>query len=388
MHKNATLHFTPSPDFVPLNVPFVHGKEWEYVKDCLDQSCLSSDGEYVQKLEEMTSAHAGTRYGVAASSATTALQTALQVVGVEPGDEVLLSTLTSPRPALALKAIGANGVFMDADPTTFQIDTQKVKDFLERACQVRDGKTINRATGHRVRALLPVHALGHPVDLDPLLELANRFDLLVVEDASESLGAGYKDRPVGKTDWLACYSFDGNSLCASGNGGMIVTDNSAWATRAQDTIALTSDSQLSPLHAAIAVAQMERLAAHVEAKQRIAARYDHGLSSLPGIQLMSAAEWATSTFSIYTVLVEGSRHGMDSRTLSKYLQARRIQARQLGQPLHRCSEFAGWFATRCETAERLQREALCLPCSVGLTPYNQDRVMVILRETACQRAAA
>jgi perosamine synthetase len=301
---------------------------------------------------------------------------------------VIISTLASGRAAQAIRASNAFPVLVDVEPETFQVDPEKVKDFLDRDCRVDAGKLFNRATGRRVRAMMPTHLLGHPVDLDPLLELANRHELAVVEDAGDSLGGRYRDRPVGQTEWIACFRFDGSGIVTSGNGGMMVTSNHAWATHARDLLEQCEDDRLTNLHAAVGVAQMEQLETHVELKRRIAARYVHGLSSLAGITLMSEAPWAFSTFAKYTLRIDATRYGMDSTTMHQHLQARRIQSRLLDRPLHLSPSHGGYCASRCETAERLYRDALCLPCSVGMTPFCQDRVMVTLREAASNMRAA
>ena len=188
---------TPPPaGFIPLIVPEIRGNEWRYVKECLDTAWVSSVGAYVDRFEQMVAQKAGTKYAVATVNGTAALHIALLVAGVQPDDEVIVSTLTFIAPVNAIRYVDAWPVFIDADPDYWQMDPARVKDFIENGCDWKDGRLVNRRTGRRVSAIVPVHILGHPVDMDPIVELARKFDLKVIEDATEGLGAQYKGRPA------------------------------------------------------------------------------------------------------------------------------------------------------------------------------------------------
>jgi len=339
--------------------------------------------------------YVGTRYAVATVNGTAALHIALLVANMQPDDEVLISTLTFIAPANAIRYVGAWPVFMDAEPNYWQMDPQKVVDFLEKRCQWRNGALHNKATGRRVKAVLPVHILGHPVDMDPILEVARKYDLVVVEDATESLGAKYKERMVGRLGDIACFSFNGNKIITTGGGGMIVTDNQRWAERAHYLTTQAKDDPVEYIHkeigynyrltniqAAMGVAQMERLKGYIRAKQCIAAAYTEGLASIPGVTPMREAPWAFSIFWMYTVLVNQARYGMDSRALLHRLSEAGIQARPLWQPAHRSLAHAGSQAYHCDVAERLNRDALSLPCSVGLSDEARVKVTELLRAAA------
>jgi perosamine synthetase len=364
------------------------GNEWAYVKECLDTAWVSTVGSFVDRFEEAVANVIGARYAVATSSGTAALHIALLAAGVQPGDEVLVSTLTFIAPANAIRYVGAWPVFIDAEPCYWQMDPDKAADFLQRKCSWLRGAPYNRETGRRVRAILPVHILGHPADTDPLLELARRYGLAVIEDATESLGAKYKERIVGHLGDVACFSFNGNKLITTGGGGMIVTDNQEWArcakhltTQAKDDAVEYVHSQigynyrLTNVQAAIGLAQIERLSGYVEAKRRIAFTYLEGLRDSPVFVPMPEAHWARSVFWMYTVLVEAEGTGCGSRTLMRELASRGIQTRPLWQPLHRSKAHEDSFATDCSVAEMLNSLALSLPCSVGLEPTTQSRVI-------------
>jgi len=313
---------------------------------------------------------------------------ALLVAGVKPDDEVLVSTLTFIAPANAIRYVGAWPVFVDADATTLQIDPALVAEFLERGCTARGGELFNRVSGRRVKAILPVHILGHPVDIDPLRDLAHHFDLAVVEDATESLGATYKGRRVGQLGDIACFSFNGNKIVTTGGGGMIVTDQEEWARKARYLTTQAKDDPVEFVHkeigfnhrltnvlAAIGVAQLELLPEYVETKRRIAGRYAQALGDVPGLSLFGEAPWARSTFWMSVVRIDAKAFGADSRTLLRFLDEKGIQTRPLWQPIHLSPAHSRSTALGGSVAERLNRDCLTLPCSVGLTGEDQERVV-------------
>lgn len=383
---NTTIQ-TAVDEFIPLCVPEIRGNEWKYVKECLDGNWVSSVGPFVDRFEEAVAQYVGARYGVAAVNGTAALHISLMLAGVRPNDEVLVPTLTFIAPANAVRYLGAWPVFVDVDPYYWQMDTDKVRAFLEKQCRWRDGFLYNKTTGRRVRALLPVHVLGHPVDMDPLLEMARQYNLAVIEDATESLGARYKGRRVGILGDIACFSFNGNKVITTGGGGMIVTNNEKWAAQARYLTTQAKDDPIEYIHnqigynyrltniaAAVGLAQMEKLDEYIEAKRRIAAAYKSLLSSTPGFSFMQEAPWALSIYWMFTVLIDRKEYGLDSRALLKRLAQNKIQARPLWQPLHRSKAHAAAGNFEAPTADRLYAGALSLPCSVGLSDKHMQRV--------------
>ena len=364
---------------IPLSVPEIHGNEWKYVKECLDSNWVSSAGPFVDRFERMVADYVGTHHSVATVNGTAALHMALLVAGVEPDDEVLVPALTFIAPANAVRYAGAWPIFVDAEPAYWQMDAQKVTDFLEHRCLWTNSELRNKNSGRRVRAIVPVHILGHPCDMDPIVDLARKFKLVVIEDATESLGAMYKERMVGHLGDIACFSFNGNKVITTGGGGMIVTDNVAWAEKARYLSTQAKDNPVEYIHkeigynyrltniqAALGCAQMERLACFIEKKRSIATQYQGSLRSIPGITSMPEAPWARSIFWMYTVLVNESAYGQDSRTLMQRLAGHDIQTRPLWQPLHRSPAYSHAEVYGGEVADALNHSALSLPCSVGL----------------------
>lgn len=383
--------------FIPLSVPEVSGREWDYVKECLDTGWISSVGAFVDRFEEAMARAVGVPHAVATVNGTSALHIALMVAGVEAGDEVLVPDLTFIAPANAVRYLGAWPVFIDVDPLRGQLDPGQVEAFLREGCERTPEGLRNRATGRRVKALLPVDLLGHPVDLDPLLALAEAHDLVLVEDATESLGAEYRGTPVGSRAAIACISFNGNKLISTGGGGMILTRREDWAKRARYLTTQAKDDAVEFVHgavgynyrltnvaAAIGVAQLERLPEFVSRKRAIADRYREALRDLPGLDPLPEAAWARSTQWLFTVKVDAERFGMDRGALLRHLGDRAIQARPLWQPMHLSPAHVGAPAWGGAIAAELQRVCLSLPCSVGLTASDQARVIQALREAPAQ----
>jgi len=379
--------------FIPLAVPHLAGHEWAYVKECLDTNWVSSVGAYVERFEALVAAALEMPHAVATVNGTSALHVALQLAGVKEGDEVVVSDLTFIAPANAVRYLGAWPTFVDAEPAHWQMDPQKLRDFLGRDCTFSGGKLTNRHTGRRVSALLPVHILGHPCDLDPILEEARRYGLPVVEDATESLGVRYGGRPAGSFGLFSCLSFNGNKILTTGGGGMIVTADADLAKKARYLTTQAKDDPIEFVHgevgynyrltnvlAAIGAAQMEQLEDCVADKRRTANAYSNSLSGVPGLTCPSEPEGAFSTFWLYTVLVDESATRADSRTLLRHLEGRAIQTRPLWQPMHLSPAHRGSYATDCSVSERLNRQALSLPCSVGITEGERLRVVAALKQ--------
>ena len=382
---------------IPLCVPEIRGNEWKYIKECLDTNWVSSVGPFVDRFERELADYVGTKYAVATCNGTAALHIALLVAGVQPDDEVLVSTLTFIAPANAIRYVGAWPVFMDAEPDYWQMDPQKVVYFLEQECRWDSGELRNKATGRRISAILPVHILGHPVDMDPILEVARRYNLVVIEDATESLSAKYKGRMVGHLGDIACFSFNGNKIITTGGGGMIVTDNEAWAHKAKYLTTQAKDDpaeyihneigynyRLTNIQAAMGCAQLEQLDDHIAAKRRIAATYTETLQDVRGITPMREASWAYSIFWMYTILVDETKYGVSSRALLHKLGEAGIQTRPLWQPMHSSPVYANLKRRDCPVANKLYRDALSLPCSVNCSLMQIQEVVNSIRCVAEQ----
>ena len=379
---------TTRAGYIPLSVPEIGGNAWAYLKDCLDTGWVSSVGDYVKRFERSIAESVGARSAVATSSGTSALHVALLVSGVMPEDEVLVSTLTFIAPVNAIRYVGAWPVLMDIEPKFWQLDAQKVQDFLRKNCRYSHGKLTNRNTGRRVTAILPVHLLGHPVDMNPIVSVAREFGLRVIEDATECLGAQYHGEYVGTLGDVGCFSFNGNKIITTGGGGAIVTANDKWAERAKYLTMQAKDDMVEFVHgeigynyrltniqAALGCAQIEKLQEFIESKRAIASRYELLLRDVPGLTTMPHAPWAESIFWLYTILLDEKRFAANARSVLDSLEKKGIQTRPLWQPMHRSPVHRDCEAFHCEYADWLHASALSLPCSVGLTEAQQNYVI-------------
>ncbi len=377
---------------ISLAEPAIGGNEWAYVKDCLDSGWVSSVGSFVDRFEADFATYLGTGHAVATVNGTAALHVALLAAGVAPGDEVLMPSFTFIAPANAVRYAGAWPVFVDADPSTWQMDVGRAVEFLETHCRWSDGELLNPKSGRRIAAILPVHVLGHPVDLGPLLAVAAKFDLPVIEDAAESLGATYRDQYVGRFGRLACFSFNGNKVMTTGGGGMVVTGDPALAARVRYLTTTAKDDadegihgqvgfnyRLTNIQAAMGCAQLEQLEGFLAAKRRIAAGYAAALDGVPGLSLMPEEPWAKSAFWLYSIRLDPAVAACDSRELRRRLRESGIDTRSFWQPLHLSPAHTGAEVLGGAVAEWLHREILSLPCSTGLSEAAQQRVIGAVR---------
>ncbi|MDA2927291.1 DegT/DnrJ/EryC1/StrS family aminotransferase, partial [Acidobacteria bacterium AH-259-G07] len=247
--------------------------------------------------------------------------------------------------------------------------------------------------------ILAVHIYGHPVDLDPILEVAAEYGIPVIEDAAESLGALYKGRHVGTFGCLGCFSFNGNKVITTGGGGMIVTDDPELAGRAKH---LTTQARLPELEyrhdeigfnygltnvqAALGVAQLEQLTMFLEKKRAIVSRYSEYLKDLPGISWVNEAPWARSSWWMYSILIDTERYGRDRNEVMSILNEREIHTRPVWTPIHTLPIYSTYPRVGGQTAEELFSQGLCVPCSASLSHSDQDVVLEHLRK--CYRPSS
>ena len=376
---NQTKELTP----IPLCVPEIRGNEWNYIKECLDTNWVSSGGAYVNRFESMLANRVGVTGAVATVNGTAAIHTALLSCGIEANDEVLVSDLTFIAPVNAIRYVGAFPVFIDAEPDFWEMAVDKLIDFVEKECRWKDGALWNKMSGRRVKAVIPVHILGHPCDLNPILDIARKYNLKVIEDATESLGAKYNDHVVGSMGDCACFSFNGNKLITTGGGGMIVSNDTQIIERAKYLTTQAKDDPIEYIHseigynyrltniqAAMGCAQLENVDEYIVKKRQIADHYENAFGSMKNISTMPEAKWATSAKWLYTILVAGG-----SRKLMGHLKEHKIQTRPLWHPIHKNPAYQGFQAYHCETSVLLNNDALSLPCSVGLSDQDLERAI-------------
>ena len=269
---------------IPLSVPNIKGKEWEYVKECLDTEWVSSAGSFVERFENDIANFTKAKYVIACSSGTSALHISLKLSGVQPGDEVIIPSLTFIAPVNAIKYNGANPIFMDAD-NYFNLDVEKTIEFLNNETFQKNGYSYNKKTKNKITAIVPVHMWGNAVDLAPLINICIDMGIKIVEDSSESLGTFYnendlKGKHTGTLGTFGCLSFNGNKIITTGGGGAILTNDKELAKKARYLTTQAKDDPIRYIHneigfnyrltnvqAAIGVGQFEMLESFLERKK-------------------------------------------------------------------------------------------------------------------------
>ncbi|NLE21471.1 MAG: aminotransferase class I/II-fold pyridoxal phosphate-dependent enzyme [Actinobacteria bacterium] len=365
--------------------------------DCITTGWVSSGGAFVTRLEEWATEYFGAGGAVAVSSGTAALHTALLLAGVGHGDEVVVPTLTFIAPANAVRYAGASPVFIDAEPEYWQLHPARLEEFLVKRCRRERAGVVDLETGRVVKAVLPVNVLGHPCDMDSIVAVAHAAGLVVIEDATESLGSRYKGRPAGLLGDYGCVSFNGNKIATAGGGGLVVTRDSQAAERARYLTTQAKDDPLEYVHrevgfnyrltnvqAAIGLAQVERLDELVAGRRWVAEQYREAFADVPGVEFMPEAPWARSNRWLSAIRVRPVGGG-DSRSLLRVLAEHRVEARPLWQPLHRSPAHGGTTDGGDWIADRLNREVLCLPSSPSLTDEDIGRVAGLVSAFARER---
>jgi dTDP-4-amino-4,6-dideoxygalactose transaminase len=368
---------------LPLAEPSIGGNAAAYLAECLESTYVSSIGPFVDRFEREFADFVGSRFAVACNSGTAALHLAFTALGVGPGDEVLVPTLTFVASANPVRYLGGTPVLADSESATLNVDPSVVVDELER-----------RARGglQQPTAIEVVHLVGHPADLVPVLEVAARHGVPVIEDASEALGASWRTGPlagrqVGSAGLMGCFSFNGNKLITTGGGGMVTTDDETLARRVRhlstqarlpgrvyDHDVVGFNYRLSNLAAALGVAQLEQLDELLGARRENALAYDAAIAHLPGIEPAARAGWADPSFWLYTARLSVPDAVERDRILDA-LGKTGIDARPIWTPLHQTQLYANAPRLGGAVADRIFEAAISLPSSSTLMPADRDRVI-------------
>lgn len=376
----AVTRVLPGP--AALHEPTLSGREWEYVKECLDSGWVSYAGDYVDRFERMLEQSAGVHHAVAMTSGTAALHIGLVVCGIRPGDEVLVPALTFVATANAVSHAGAIPHFVESDSVTLGVSPGLLDEYLSRITNQRDGLCINRRTGRRIAAIIPMHVFGHPVDMDSLNDVAGRHNIVVVEDAAESLGSTYKGRSTGTFGRVAALSFNGNKIVTTGGGGALLTDDSELACHARhlsttakiphkwefrhDEIAY--NYRMPSLNAALGCAQLEQLPGFVAAKRLLAEKYAAALAGVAGIGFLCEPGFASSNYWLNAILLHPKiAHDFVNRdVLLAALNAVGTMARPAWSLMHRLPMYNACPRMELPIAESLERRIVSLPSSASL----------------------
>jgi perosamine synthetase len=354
---------------LPVAHPFLGEKELEYVSECVLTSWISSAGKFVTQFEEIFADFCGAKYAVSTSNGTCALHLALIAEGIGTGDEVIVPALTFIATANAVTYTGAKPIFVDSDRFTWNIDPGKIE----------------TAITSKTKAIIPVHLYGHPAEMNSILAIADKYGLSVIEDAAEAHGARYRGVRVGTIGKCGCFSFYGNKIFTTGEGGMVVTNDKKLAQK----IRILRDHGMDPgkkyrhnvlgynyritnLQAAIGVAQIEKADAILEKKRQIAQIYKENLTDIEGIELPPEFDWAVNVNWLYSILVHADQFGIDRDELIEELHHEGIDTRPFFYPVHLQPIYN--TGQRLEIAEELSMSGLSLPSGVNL--INSDVVRI------------
>lgn len=367
------------PGPVALHEPHFAGREWDYVKECLDSTYVSSVGKFVDRFEEELAAYTGARHVVAVVNGTAALHVALRLAGVQPGDEVLIPTLTFVATANAVAYCGAIPHFADSNERTLGVDPEPLREHLRGIAEIRDGQCINRQTGRPIRALVPMHTFGHPVDIEGMLAIARDFRLALVEDAAESLGSTIHGRHTGTFGLVGTLSFNGNKTITTGGGGAILCNDRELAGRARHLTTTAKvphrwnyahdeigyNYRLPNINAALGCAQLEQLPDLLKAKRRLFERYRAAFSGLPHARIVTEPDGSQSNYWLQTLLIDPSVAGQRDAILAATNDAG-LMTRPAWDLMHTLVTYRRCPKMDLPVAESLNRRLINLPSSAQL----------------------
>jgi perosamine synthetase len=364
---------------IPVNEPVLSEEAKRNVIDCLNTGWISSAGAYIDSFERNFAAYIGANHAISTTNGTTALHLALSILGIGPGDEVIVPDLTIISCAFAVMYLGATPIFVDVDRQTGTLDPQQLK----------------AAISSKTKAIMVVHLYGHPADMDPIIEIANSRQIPLVEDAAEAHGALYKGRKVGNLGTIGCFSFYANKLITTGEGGMIVTDNPELATKARLHKNLSHSPKLrfwheeigynfrmTNLQAALGVGELEHIDEYLLKKRTMASTYNQLLADIPYLILPTEASWATSSYWMYALTVSADSP-LDKATLRKQLLEHEIDTRDYFYPLHNqpvVKRITKQRNSSFPVATDLANRGFYLPSGLSLHQDQQETVSRVLHQ--------
>ena len=357
-----------------VNEPVLGENEAKYVLDCLQTGWISSAGAYIEKFEQQWASYCGMRHGIAVSNGTAALQIAVGCLQLDPGDEVIMPSFTIISCIQAIIYYGLKPVLVDCDPDTWCMDVTQIETKITP----------------RTRAIMPVHMYGHPVDMDPVIELANRYGLKIIEDAAEVHGGEYKGRKCGGMGDISCFSFFANKIITTGEGGMLLTNDDAYADRARKLRNLCFEPgrrfvhrelgfnyRLTNMQAAIGLAQVEKIEQLVQRKIEIGQYYLNKLKGVSGIQLPVEREWAKNVYWMFGLILDEST-GETAESFAKKMRDEGIETRPYFLGMHEQPIFISQGMFEGESypvTERVARQGIYIPTGLNLTHDMQGQVV-------------
>ena len=364
---------------VGLHEPEFNGNEEKYLNECIESSYVSSVGKFVDQFELDLAKFAGAKYAVATSNGTSALHIALKLAGVEPDDEVLVPTLTFVATCNAISYCNATPHLVDSDKICFGVNPAKLSDYLKEIAEVKNNICINKLTGNPIRALCVVHVFGHPVDLDPIVEICKHYHIQLVEDAAEALGSYYKNEHVGHRGIAGILSFNGNKIVTAGGGGAILTDDDAIAKKAKHLTTTAKlphgfyyehdqvgyNYRLPNINAALGCAQLEQLPHFLKVKRKLADTYAQAFKAISDVKFIEEPEYAKSNCWLNAILLD--KEFADVRdSLLELLNEHKIGARPVWNLMHTLQMYQDCPRMDLSIAEDLAARLISIPSSAFL----------------------
>lgn len=364
---------------VALHEPEFSGNEWQYLKECIDTGWVSSVGKFVDRFESMLSDYTGAAHAIATANGTAALHVALLLAGVQPDDEVLIPALTFVATANAVAYCGATPHLVDSAYDSLGLDPKALDEYLKSISDPKDNSLINLVTGKTIRAVVPMHTFGHPVDMHGLCEVCHKYSLAIVEDAAESLGSTYHGKHTGRFGQISTLSFNGNKIVTTGGGGAILTDDPEIARRAKHITttartphrwAISHDEigfnyRMPNLNAALGCAQLEALPEFVDRKRRLARLYEEAFEGIEDATFVAEPVGTKSNYWLNAILLsEDMAHTRED--VLECLNDAGIMARPCWTLMHRLPMYQNCPRAPLPVAEDIERRLINLPSSAGL----------------------
>lgn len=372
-------NFFDSRDFLPLHTPVFDYTEAEYVVDCIRSNYVSSVGEYVNKFEEALRDFTGAKYVILAVNGTSALHVALKLAGVSNDDEVLIPSMTFVATANAVSYCGAVPHFVDVDTLTLGIDTSKLDCYLNGIADFERGFLVNKKTKRAIKAIIPMHTFGHPVDLDNLIFIARKYNLTVIEDSAESLGSYYKSVHTGNLGLMGILSFNGNKIITTGGGGAILTNNEELAVKAKHLTTTAKvphkwefyhdevgfNYRMPALNAALGLAQMKKLPDFIEKKRSLANFYKGLFEGVEEFDFFIEPEYAKSNYWLNAIILKESYANLRDEILEE-TNKNGIMTRPVWRLLHSLPMYRNCPKMDLSTSESLEKRIINIPSSAWL----------------------
>lgn len=370
-------------NFIPLSIPNLKGKELEYVTHAVETEWVSTGGPYVNDFEEKTAEYVKSKGAVSCQNGTSGLHIALIVCGVTKEDEVIVPTLTFIAAVNPVKYIGAEPIFMDCDDS-LTMDTDKLLEYCVKVCSFTEGKLINNKTQKHIKAVLVVHVFGNMADMERIMNIANRFNLKVIEDATEAIGTYYiKGKYIGKyagtIGHIGVYSFNGNKIITTGGGGMIVSDDEALIKKAKhittqaksDELYYTHDDvgynyRMTNLQAALGLAQLEQLEHFIKVKEENYNLYKESVMEIDGLTILDFKDDIRPNYWFYALYCD-EKYPLNRDEIIKYLSSRKIQSRPIWGLINDQIPYLTNQHYKIEKAKTYHQHVVNIPCSTNLT---------------------